>query len=141
MPISHELEVGQVLDERFHIIEVISRSGMASIFKAKDLKTGRGRGRQGALPAIRERPGFYSRFQREEEIGRRLNHPCILHVLPVEEEKSRPYIVMEYLKGQTLRQVLRSIGRLPVADAVSIAARHLRGPGIPAPSRTSSIAT
>ena len=53
-PRSHELEVGQVLDERFQITELISRSGMASIFKAKDLKTGQRR-RQGAVPAIRER--------------------------------------------------------------------------------------
>ncbi len=123
MPNSRELEVGQVLDERFHILEVISRSGMASIFKAKDLKTGEVVAVKVPFMQFESDPGFYSRFQREEEIGRKLNHPCILHVLPIEEEKSRPYIVMEYLKGQTLRQVLRNIGRLPVADAVSIAAR------------------
>jgi serine/threonine-protein kinase len=127
MVASHELEVGQVLDERFHISEVISRSGMASIFKAKDLKTGQMVAVKVPFLQFESDPGFYSRFQREEEIGKRLNHPCILRVLAVEGEKSRPYIVMEFLKGQTLRQVLRSMGRLPVADAASIAARICEG--------------
>jgi serine/threonine-protein kinase len=67
-------------------------------------------------------PGFFTRFQREEAIGKTLDHPYILRILPV-EEKSRPYIVMEYLEGQTLRQVMRSMERLPVHDALKIASR------------------
>jgi serine/threonine-protein kinase len=122
-PMSHELEVGHVLDERFHILEVVSRSGMASIFKAKDLKTGQIVAVKVPFMQFESDPGFYSRFQREEQIGQKLNHPYILHVLPVEEEKSRPYIVMEFLQGQTLRHILRSVPQLPVADALSIASR------------------
>ena len=123
LPMSHELEVGQVLDERFHLLDVISRSGMASIFKAKDVTTGQIVAVKVPFLQFESDPGFYSRFQREEEIGKAMNHPYILHFLPVEVEKSRPYIVMEHLSGQTLRQVLRNVGRLPVADALSIAGR------------------
>jgi serine/threonine-protein kinase len=65
-------------------------------------------------------PAFFSRFQREEEIGKTLNHPSILHVLPV-EEKHRPYIAMELLEGQTLRQVLNNVKQIPVNEAMQIA--------------------
>ena len=67
---SHELEVGQVLDERFHILDVISRSGMASIFKAKDMTTGQIVAVKVPFLQFESDPGFYSRFQREEEIGK-----------------------------------------------------------------------
>ncbi len=119
---SPEMEVGQVLDERFQIIDVISRSGMASIFKAHDLKTGQDVAVKVPFMQFESDPAFFSRFEREEKIGRTLDHPYILRIIGV-EEKSRPYIVMELLQGQTLRQVLRSVERLPAELALDIAAR------------------
>jgi serine/threonine-protein kinase len=64
----------------------------------------------------------FDRFRREEEIGLTLNHPNILKFIPV-EKKSRPYIVMEYLSGQTLSELLKSVHPLPEPDAVKIASR------------------
>ena len=64
-------------------------------------------------------PGFFDRFEREELIGKSLNHAGILHVASV-ENKSRPYMVMEFLEGQTLRQRLTD-GRMNLAEAVGIA--------------------
>jgi serine/threonine-protein kinase len=119
---SPEMEVGQVLDERFQITDVISRSGMASIFKARDLTSGQDVAVKVPFMQFESDPAFFSRFEREEAIGRTLDHPYILHILAV-EDKSRPYIVMELLKGQTLRQVLRSVERLPAEHALDIAAR------------------
>jgi serine/threonine-protein kinase len=122
LTMSSELQVGQVLDDRFRIVDVITRSGMASIYKAVDLKSGRTVAVK--VPSLQFEcdPGFFSRFEREEAIGKALNHPYILHIIPV-EEKSRPYIAMEYLEGQTLRQVLRTVQRMPEADALRIASR------------------
>ena len=122
LPMSHEVEVGQVLDGRFQITEVISRSGMASIFKGQDLTTGEVVAVKVPFMQFESDPGFFTRFQREEAIGRTLNHPYILRILPV-EDKSRPYIVMEYLEGQTLRKLMQSVERMPVEDALAIAAR------------------
>jgi serine/threonine protein kinase len=67
-------------------------------------------------------PAFYSRFEREEEIGKILDHPGILKIIPV-EQKSRPYIVMEYVKGQTLDRLMQTVGILPIADTLKIASR------------------
>jgi eukaryotic-like serine/threonine-protein kinase len=116
---SYEIQIGQVLDERFQITEVINRSGMATIFKAIDLNTGQTVAVKVPLMQYESDPGFFDRFEREELIGQTLNHPGILHVATI-ENKSRPYIVMEYLVGQTLRERLRS-GRMDRDEAVRIA--------------------
>ena len=56
-------------------------------------------------------PGFFARFQREEEIGLTLNHPFILKFIPVDGPKSRPYLVTEYLRGCTLAHLLNAMRR------------------------------
>jgi serine/threonine-protein kinase len=112
---------GQVLDDRFVITEVLSRSGMGTIFKAEDKQNGN------QLVAVKvphleyeSDPNFFSRFQREERIGLELNHPFILKFIPV-DDKSRPYIVTEYLKGCTLEHLLKAMRPLPEKDALKIA--------------------
>jgi serine/threonine-protein kinase len=122
LPMSNEVEVGQVLDNRFRITDLVSRSGMASIFKAQDIESGEPVAIKIPFMQFESDPAFFSRFQHEELIGKSLRHPYILRIIPV-EEKSRPYIVMEFLQGQTLRQVLRSVERMPVQDALAIARR------------------
>jgi serine/threonine-protein kinase len=122
LAMSTEVQVGQVLDNRFHITDVINRSGMASIFKAVDLQTGRTVAVKVPFMQFESDPGFFDRFQREEAIGKALDHPNILHIIPV-EGKSRPYIAMEYLEGQTLRRMMQSVKPMPEADARKIAAR------------------
>jgi len=119
----HELEVGQTLDGRYQITDQISRSGMASIFKAVDTSTGRTVALKVPFMQFESDPGFYSRFQREQQIGRALNHPYILHVEEPPENQSRPYLVMEYLEGQTLGHLMRSLRPMPVNDALRIASR------------------
>jgi len=89
----YEVAPGQTLDDRFFIVETISRSGMANIFKATDLKTRETVAVKVPFMQFESDPGFYARFEREEEIGLRLNHPYILRFIPVEEDRSRPYIV------------------------------------------------
>ena len=121
-PMSNEVEVGQTLDGRFQITELVSRSGMASIFKGIDLQTGETVALKIPFMQFESDPAFYSRFQREESIGRKLKHPYILRIVPV-EEKSRPYIVMEFLQGNTLRSMMQSAGRMPVKDALAITSR------------------
>ncbi len=115
------LQPGYVLDGRFRITEVLSRSGMATIFKAEDQQD------ENRLIAVKvphleyeSDPNFFSRFQREERIGLELNHPFVLKFIPV-ENKSRPYIATEYLKGCTLEHLLKAMRPLPEKDALKIA--------------------
>ena len=115
----HEVDVGDVLDNRFKIESLISRSGMASIFKATDLTNGQTVAIKIPFMQYESDPAFFSRFQREEEIGHKLDHPGVLKILRV-PEKSRPFIAMEYLDGHTLRQVLNDVKVVPVGEALDI---------------------
>lgn len=121
-PVRADIEVGQVLDDRFEITESIHRSAMSTVFKALDRKTGDAVALKVPLMNLEADPAFYARFEREEEIGKVLDHPGILKIIPV-EQKSRPYIVMEYVKGQTLERLMQGVGILPIADTLKIASR------------------
>jgi serine/threonine protein phosphatase PrpC len=123
-PVTNELQPGQVLDERFEITDLISRSGMSSVFKATDLKTGRPVALKVPLANLEGDAGFFSRFEREAEIGRSLDHPYILKIVALDKkETSRPYLVMEYLEGQTLDEMMRHTKVLPVDEALRIMSR------------------
>lgn len=118
-----ELEVGQVLDDRFEILDVINRGGMAWIYEALDRQTGTAVAVKVPLLQFESDPGFFSRFQREENIGLTLNHPFIVKLLPVGKKKSRPYLVMEYLEGRTLASRLRKPPCMSEREAAFLASR------------------
>ena len=117
---ANEVKPGDTIDGRFEIEDVISRSGMASLFKAKDLETKRTVAVKIPYMQLESDPNSFARFQREEEIGELLNHPNILKFIKV-PNKSRPYIVTEYLEGKPLSTVLNEVRPLPIQDAVQIA--------------------
>jgi eukaryotic-like serine/threonine-protein kinase len=115
-----EVNVGDKLDQ-YELTELIARSGMASIFKARDLIN------DGATVAIKvpymqfeSDVLFYNRFQREEDVGRRLQHPNIIAVL-APKHKSRMYIAMEYVEGASLRARLRDRRPLDMQEALDLA--------------------
>jgi serine/threonine-protein kinase len=118
-----DLTPGTVLDSRFELTDLVARSNMASIFKATDRKTGGSVAVKVPLMALESDIAGFERFRREEEIGADLNHPSILKVIKVEEEKSRPYLVMEFLDGKTLADVLAKRKPLPEGEAISFASR------------------
>jgi serine/threonine protein phosphatase PrpC len=117
-----DLNVGMLLDGRFEITDVIAKSGMASLFKANDRQTGQAVAIKVPYLQIESDPAGFDRFRREEEIGLQLNHPHLLKFIAI-EKKSRPYLVMEYLEGQTLSELLKAVRPLPEPDAVKIASR------------------
>ncbi len=96
-----EPAAGDVVDGRFAVLQLIGRGGMASVFKATDLATGACVALKVPFFEFESDPVFYSRFQRELQIGQALNHPGVLKVLPV-DRPGRPYLAMEYLEGETL---------------------------------------
>jgi len=118
-----KLAPGNILDGRFIITDVISDGGMAAIFKGKDTHND---GRTVALKVphhnIEVDVELFSRFQREEEMGAALDHPSILRFTSV-KDKSRPYLVMDFLEGETLYHMLKRRRKLPEAEALSITAR------------------
>jgi serine/threonine-protein kinase len=114
-----EVGVGEDLDQ-YQLTEVIARSGMASIFKAVDRLSGATVAIKVPYMQFESDIVFYDRFKREEEIGQRLDSPYIVKVLkPV--KKSRMYIAMEYVEGESLRAKMRNKQPLPTELALSYA--------------------
>ncbi|HEV2491885.1 MAG TPA: serine/threonine-protein kinase [Terriglobia bacterium] len=113
------LHPGDLLDH-YRIEGVVARSGMASIFRATDLRTGRPVALKVPHPEMESDPVFFERFHREEEIGTKLDHPGVMKVHS-EDARSQLYMVMEWVEGRLLRQILNEQGKLPVARVVRIA--------------------
>ncbi len=114
-----ELSPGQTLDQ-YELVDIIARSGMATIFRARDLHNGHIVALK--VPHLQYESDivFHERFVREEKIGQRLDHPAVIKVFePV--QKSRMYIAMEYVEGEQLSDRMRRQPRLSVAEAVGLA--------------------
>src|SRR5271157_5145750 len=97
-----------------------ARSGMASIFRGTDERTGRPVAIKVPHPEMESDPVLFDRFHREEEIGQKLDHPGVMKVLP-REKRSCVYMVMEWVEGRLLRNILHEEGRLPQERAIRIA--------------------
>jgi len=95
---------------------------MASIFRATDLNTGRPVAIKIPHPEMESDPVFFERFHREEEIGKRLDHPGVMKVLS-EDGRSDLYMVMEWVEGKLLRQILNEQKKFPVDRAMRLAVR------------------
>jgi len=117
------LHPGDQLDH-YRIEGVAARSGMASIFRATDVRTGRPVAIKVPHPEMESDPVFFERFHREEEIGKAMDHPGVMKVI-AEDGRSQVYMVMEWVEGRLLRQVLNEQRKLPPERAVRIALRIL----------------
>ncbi|HYA17718.1 MAG TPA: serine/threonine-protein kinase, partial [Bryobacteraceae bacterium] len=127
---SPALHAGVVLDT-FRIEKLIARSGMASIYRAIDLRDGRAVALKIPHPQMETDPVFLDRFRREEEIGSDLNHPAVMKVFPDDTEngRSRRYMVMEWIEGRLLRDLLIERKMLAPERAAAIALRICRALG------------
>src|SRR5580704_14751117 len=114
----HELVAGDRVDQ-YELTELLARSGMASIFKAVDRSSGKAVALKVPHLQYESDIAFYQRFEREEKIGQKLDHPNIVRVLSP-EKKTRMYLVMELAEGQSLRAV-QGNGRMEVKRALDIA--------------------
>jgi serine/threonine-protein kinase len=106
--------------DHYRIENAAARSGMASIFRATDERTGQTVAIKVPHPEMEADPAFYDRFQREQEIGERLDHPGVMKVFP-NGGHSQLYMAMEWVNGRLLRQILNEQGKFPPGRALNIA--------------------
>ncbi|HVP51423.1 MAG TPA: serine/threonine-protein kinase [Terriglobales bacterium] len=92
---------------------------MATIFRARDLRTDQAVAIKVPHPEMESDPLYFERFRREGEIGAKLDHPGVIRVF-VDDDRSRTYMVMEWVEGRLLRQVLNEQRKLPADRAVKL---------------------
>lgn len=118
-----------MLGDRYEIGEVIGRGGMAEVHEGRDLRLGRRVAVKILRPDLARDPSFQVRFRREAQSAAALNHPNIVAVYDTGEDVLAgegadaivvPYIVMEFVDGMTLRQLLASGRRLLPERALEI---------------------
>jgi serine/threonine protein kinase len=113
-----QLEPGDTLDH-YRIEAVVARTGMSVLYKATDEKSGRQVAVKVPHAEMEADPVLVERFKREEEIGQLLDHPGIVKTFN-HEERSRLYMVIEWVDGRLLRAVLNEERVLPAERAVRI---------------------
>jgi beta-lactam-binding protein with PASTA domain len=112
--------VGARLDGRYDVVRVIARGGMATVYEALDTRLERPVAVKVMHPALAADPSFVDRFRREATSAARLSHP---HVVAVHDQGSAQglvFLVMELVRGRTLRCLLQARGRLDPGEALEL---------------------
>lgn len=117
------LNSGDQLDH-YRIEALVARSGMACIYRGTDTRNGRQVAIKIPHPEVESDPALFDRFHREEEIGKILDHPDVMKVF-ADENRSRVYMVMEWVDGRLLRKILDEQQKLPPERALHLALRIL----------------
>ncbi len=112
---------------RYELGDLIGYGGMAEVHRGRDVRLGRDVAIKVLRADLARDPSFLNRFRREAQSAAGLNHPSIVSVYDTGEDvgaegTTQPYIVMEFVEGRTLRDILKSEGRLPPRRAMEIVA-------------------
>ncbi|MBR0575444.1 Stk1 family PASTA domain-containing Ser/Thr kinase [Proteiniclasticum sp. BAD-10] len=105
--------IGRILGKRYEITEKIAQGGMSTVYKALDLNLNRYDAVKILKEEFAQNPEILERFKQEANAVAFLSHPNIVNIYNVGSEGNIHYIVMEYVKGQTLKEIIRSKGMLP----------------------------
>lgn len=121
------LSKGQKINERYEILKSIGEGGMANVYLAHDAILDRDVAIKVLRGDLENNEKFIRRFQREAKSVSDLSHPNIVEVYDVGEEEGQHYIVMEYIDGKTLKQLVQKRGALTVSEVIDIMAQITDG--------------
>lgn len=113
--------IGKKLANRYEILDRIGGGGMAIVYRALDTVLNRHVSVKVLRPQFVADEEFVRRFRREAQSAASLSHPNVVNIYDVGVEEETYFIVMEYINGKTLKEVIRERAPLPVAEAVDIA--------------------
>jgi serine/threonine-protein kinase len=112
--------VGRLLDDRYRVGDRIARGGMATVYAGMDTRLDRPVAIKIMHPGYAEDAAFVARFTREARSAARLSHPNVVSVFDQGEDGGTVFLVMEYVAGRTLRDLLQERGRLSPAETIEV---------------------
>jgi len=112
---------GTFIGDRYRLDEKVGSGGMSTVYRAFDPTLERWVAIKLMHRDISSDPDQLERFRREARAVASLNHPHVVTVIDAGEDDGTPYIVLEYVEGETLKDRIKRLGRLPVSDAVAYA--------------------
>jgi eukaryotic-like serine/threonine-protein kinase len=113
--------IGTLIGERFRLEEKVGSGGMSSVYRAFDPTLERRVAIKMMHRDLSGDPDQLERFRREARAVAQLNHPHVVTVIDAGEDDGAPYIVFEYVEGETLKERIRRLGRLPIDEAIAYA--------------------
>tara|TARA_A100001015_G_scaffold236412_1_gene268563 strand:+ start:1424 stop:3193 length:1770 start_codon:yes stop_codon:yes gene_type:complete len=120
------MKIGQIVKERYEILEILGEGGMAFVYKARDTQLERFVAIKTLKPNYVNQETFVDRFKREAKTAANLNHPNIVQIFDwgIEDE---PYFVMEYIEGNTLTSIIAKNRTISLSDILFIGAQVSNG--------------
>ena len=113
--------IGDVIAERYELLELVGTGGMSSVYKAHDQLLERNVALKVLHPHYGEDEEYVERFRREARAVAQLSHPNIVTVIDRGEADGHQFIVFEFIDGENLKELLNRTGPLPVRRAVDLA--------------------
>ena len=116
------MNIGQIIKDRYKILELLGEGGMAFVYKAEDKQLKRMVAIKTLKPNYVQQETFVERFKREAQTVANLNHPNIVQIFDwgIEEE---PFFVMEYIEGNTLTSIIARKKTISISDILFIGAQ------------------
>jgi eukaryotic-like serine/threonine-protein kinase len=118
---------GTVLSGRYRLESKLGSGGMSTVYLARDETLERWVAAKVLHREISDQPDQIERFRREARAVAQVSHPNVVAVIDAGEDGGRPYIVFEYVEGETLKQRIDRLGRLPLDEAAAYAIETGRG--------------
>jgi eukaryotic-like serine/threonine-protein kinase len=118
---------GTLLSSRYRLDTKLGSGGMSTVYLARDETLERWVAAKVLHREISDQPDQIERFRREARTVAQLSHPNVVAVIDAGEDRGRPYIVFEYVEGETLKDRIERMGRLPLDEAVAYAIEVGRG--------------
>lgn len=112
--------IGSILGNRYRIIELVGEGGMALVYRAECSLLNREVAVKVLRPQYASDAEFVERFRREAQAAASLSHPNVVNIYDVGQEGDIHYIVMEYVRGENLKDIIRKNAPLPIHQALDI---------------------
>jgi tetratricopeptide (TPR) repeat protein/predicted Ser/Thr protein kinase len=112
---------GDTIGDRYQVVEEVGQGGMGQVYKAIDRRLGKAVALKITHPQVASRVGAEDRFMRELRMAQQVTHPNVCRVYDLGELLGFFYITMEYIDGQSLRDLIQAMGRLSPLQTVTLA--------------------